>query len=409
LAKPCRNFLDRLDSKEPQTKQKYIKDIGYYLQFLKIKDPNSLITKRFYTPQEIQKIEDKIISYITFLKKQGLSHNTIKGRKSAIEFFYVANRINLNWKHISGYIPRPTQTRQDIAYSIEDIQKMLAVVTSERDRFLIYLLSSTGMRIGALTDLTYACIEPIKPEGYQGKHLYKIIVYKGHRSEYYTFTSFECAEALDSYTEYRKRMGENITDNSPLLRNPVNSNLGHVKKPNKVKPVKTFVHPIYRITQKAGLRTRTHDRQTQHKHMLDHAFRKFTISQMEKSNMKYEAREFLTSHKTSRGLDKNYLRMSVSDRLTEYLKAIPYLTISQEHIYREKYMEADLTASQKLESLRKEKDRELQDMKGKYESEIESIREETNQKFNQIMEMIQQNPQLAQIKPDVLVNKRNVV
>ena len=69
-------------------------------------------------------------------------------------------------------------------------------------------------------------------------------------------------------------------------------------------------------------------------------------------------------------------------------------------------MEADLTASQKLESLRKEKDRELQGMKKKYENEIESIREETNQKFNQIMAMIQQNPQLAQIKPEVLTNKK---
>ncbi len=405
MSKPYQNFLDRLDSKEPQTKQKYIKDIKYYLQFLKVKDPNLLIIKKFYTPQETQKIEDKIVSYITFLKKQGLSHNTIKGRKSAIEFFYVANRINLNWKHISGYIPRPTQARQDIAYSIEDIQKMLNVATSERDRFLIYLLSSTGMRIGALTDLKYGNVEPVEPEGYLGKHLYKIIVYKGHRSEYYTFTSFECAEALDSYIEYRKRMGENITDNSPLLRNPVNSNLAHVKKPNKVKPVKTFVHPIYRITQKAGLRIRTNDRQTQHKHMLDHAFRKFTISQMEKANMKYEAREYLTAHKTSRGLDNNYLRMSVEDRLIEYLKVIPYLTISQEHVYREKYMEADLTANQKLESLRKEKDRELLHMKKRYESEVESIREETNHKFDQIMAMIQQNPKLAQIKPEVLSNR----
>ena len=66
------------------------------------------------------------------------------------------------------------------------------------------------MRIGALTDLTYGCIEAIKPEGYDGKHLYKIIVYRGTKSKYYTFTSFECAEALDSYTEYRRRMGKRL-------------------------------------------------------------------------------------------------------------------------------------------------------------------------------------------------------
>lgn len=58
-----------------------------------------------------------------------------------------------------------------------------------------------------------------------------------------------------------------------------------------------------------------------------------------------------------------------------------------------------------IEAKPREKDRELHDMKEKYDSEIESIREETNQRFNQIMVMIQQNPQLSQVKPEVLKTK----
>jgi len=69
VAKPYQNFLERLDSKEPQNKEKYINDFQYYLRFLRTKNPNALITKKFYSPQEIQKIEDRIVSYITFLKK----------------------------------------------------------------------------------------------------------------------------------------------------------------------------------------------------------------------------------------------------------------------------------------------------------------------------------------------------
>ena len=83
--KPYQNFLERLDSKEPQTKDKYVRDFNYFLQFLKVKDPNSLITKKFYSPHETQKIQDKIVSYIIHLKKQGLKQPTIKGRKSTIE------------------------------------------------------------------------------------------------------------------------------------------------------------------------------------------------------------------------------------------------------------------------------------------------------------------------------------
>jgi hypothetical protein len=53
-----------------------------------------------------------------------------------------------------------------------------------------------------------------------------------------------------------------------------------------------------------------------------------------------------------------------------------------------------------------EKDREMQAMKQKYEHDIQTIREETNQRFNQIISMIQQNPKLAQVKPDALVKKK---
>jgi hypothetical protein len=36
---------------------------------------------------------------------------------------------------------------------------------------------------------------------------------------------------------------------------------------------------------------------------------------------------------------------------------------------------------------------------------MKAIREEMNQQFNQIISMIQQNPKLAQIKPEALVKK----
>ena len=37
--------------------------------------------------------------------------------------------------------------------------------------------------------------------------------------------------------------------------------------------------------------------------------------------------------------------------------------------------------------------------------EVESIRWEMNKQFSEIMSMIQQNPQLAQVKPEVLANR----
>ncbi|MGB6672378.1 MAG: hypothetical protein WBE34_08090 [Candidatus Nitrosopolaris sp.] len=48
---------------------------------------------------------------------------------------------------------------------------------------------------------------------------------------------------------------------------------------------------------------------------------------------------------------------------------------------------------------------EIQIMKEKHEQEIETIREEINQQFTQIMSLIQQKPVLAYIKPEALKEK----
>lgn len=53
----------------------------------------------------------------------------------------------------------------------------------------------------------------------------------------------------------------------------------------------------------------------------------------------------------------------------------------------------------------KEKESEVQVLKEKYEQDMKTMREETNQQFAHIMSMIQQNPQLAQIKPEALTMK----
>jgi hypothetical protein len=60
------------------------------------------------------------------------------------------------------------------------------------------------------------------------------------------------------------------------------------------------------------------------------------------------------------------------------------------------------------ETLEKQQEREseVKRLQDKYEQDMKAMREEMNQQFNQIMSMIQQNPHLAQIKPDALTRKK---
>ena len=49
-----------------------------------------------------------------------------------------------------------------------------------------------------------------------------------------------------------------------------------------------------------------------------------------------------------------------------------------------------------------EKESEVQKLQQKYEQDMKSMRDEMNLQFSQIMSMIQQNPKLAQVKPEAL-------
>jgi hypothetical protein len=60
--------------------------------------------------------------------------------------------------------------------------------------------------------------------------------------------------------------------------------------------------------------------------------------------------------------------------------------------------------NKRIDELTKKKD-EIELREIKHREELNSMREEMNQQFTQIMSIIQQNPQLAYIKPEVLAKK----
>ena len=73
---------------------------------------------------------------------------------------------------------------------------------------------------------------------------------------------------------------------------------------------------------------------------------------MIKAKLDYESREYLVGHRYSRGLDENYDRTSEEDRLTEYLKAVDYLTINEENRLKLQVAEQQNTITQVQEMAR---------------------------------------------------------
>ena len=163
----------------------------------------------------------------------------------------------------------------------------------------------------------------------------------------------------------------------------------------------------------------------------DHGLRKFFNTALMNSDVAYTFKELLMGHSVK--LDNIYYdkdnEKSRQKILLEYMKAIDSLTINEEYRLRKQIVEyeekmKDVPRVEQLESqlanriieqdaikkqlekIRTDKEKETQTMQQKHEQDMGAMREEMNQQFNQIMSMIQQNPKLAQIKPEALSRKK---
>jgi integrase len=134
--------------------------------------------------------------------RTGAIHNYV----SMILAFYKINDIVLNTSKISKFMPEQRKVKKDRGYTHEEISKMLEI-SDERTRVIILLLSSTGMRIGAIPSLRIRNLQDNK-----------IIVYENDKEEYFSFITPECKQAIDSYLDMRSRYGEKLNDESFLIR-----------------------------------------------------------------------------------------------------------------------------------------------------------------------------------------------
>ena len=190
------NFINTLYSESTRESYRFCleKFLNHYeidlLSFLKL-------------PQ--QDITNLIIKYLVDKKVSRQYKNLIT---ATLKHAYEINDIVLNWKKIKKFVhPEKTGNEtngRDRAYTHQEIQKILGFC-DQRIRTAFLLLTSTGIRIGALQTLKIEDLEKIDD-------IYKIKVYSGDKEESITFCTPECAKDIDSYLEFRRRRGEKLTD-----------------------------------------------------------------------------------------------------------------------------------------------------------------------------------------------------
>ncbi len=274
-----------------------------------------------------EKSTDLLKLFIKYLKKRGLKPLSVNAYVAPLFLFFDMNRVALFKKEINK-----VRDKNDVEQSghtpvtTVEIQDMLQVITHPRERALISFLSSTGMRPGGLNDpilrmkhLEYMA-DPNNPSN--TKYCYAVKVYDGSRQYYWGFLTPESTKALEKYFTWRKiTRNEEFTEDTVVFTNIFNTS-----GTNDI--VRSSLYRILtKIYTKSGLvRTKQGFRYDK---AITYMYRiRFNTILKLTNNLNSNIAEKLMAHK--KGLDGSYLQPTREECFTEFVKAIPLLTISDE-------------------------------------------------------------------------------
>jgi integrase len=324
---PLTEFYDSI--KNVLTKDRYEKRLALFFRHLKLegslKEQAKAFTKK--AKQDLPWTTFVINEWIRLQKERAergeISESTIIGFYKPIRLFCEENDILLNFKKIARRIPRGKKYASDRAPSREEIMTILGY-PDRRIKPAVFIMESSGCRVGAFEHLNYGHIEPIKRNGVLVAA--KIKIYAGTNDEYESYVTPECYHAIEDYMQFRKTAGEKITKDSPLIRDlfhPDRLGKGEPHLPKRLMPlgVKRMIEDALKGT---GLRTKLEKGKKRHEFQADHGFRKFFKTACERK-MKSLHVEMLLGHTT--GLADSYYRPDGDELLNEYLKAVPDLTL----------------------------------------------------------------------------------
>lgn len=299
--------------KSPATRQTYVLALHHFMKYLRLdaNDYHKLLDK------DVKLIQLDICDFITSFKRDH-SSAAVCTYLAAINKFYSMNDVTLNWKKINSYQGERVKVAEDRPYTHSEIQTLVGHATL-RNRAIILLISSAGLRLGAIPLLRIKDLEPL--DKYQ---IYKINVYaKSIKSRYFTFCTLECRREIDSYLDYRRRWTERITDESPLFRLDYNIHKTTIAKPITVNGIRDS---IASLLIRSGLRRLHTEGKVKRSHiMANHGFRKFFETNAFKARMDHMYLRRLMGQKS--GLEDAYLKLSEEELLEGDSKHVGYIDV----------------------------------------------------------------------------------
>lgn len=287
----------------------------YAYNIRRIGDPDSLLSLAQKEPKQIEKL---LIKFILKERDRASPTNVIIPI-TAIRGFFSYHDILINWGKITAALPKGRHISNDRAPTRKEIRLALES-TDARMRMVIYILASSGIRVGAFNDLKLKHLTNLE------NGCARLKIYAGYQEEYWALISPEARESVELYLEMRKQIGEELTPESPLVRDKWNyDRRPFALDPTKATPVNsdTIANIIGTIWRRAGVVQEEKGNPGSRKEFKRaHGFRKFFRTHASRV-MRPDDVEVLMGHVL------NYYKPPQEYLEEEYLKAVSVLTISE--------------------------------------------------------------------------------
>lgn len=335
-----------------------------------------------------------VLRFIQFqldrVSKKEITGSTVRNYLKSIKLFCEMADISVSWKTVSRGLPKGKNYADDRIPADKEIQKLLEY-PDRRLKAIVYVMTSSGIRLGAWDYLKVGHIRPIEKDGeiVAGK----IIVYAGEEDEYFSFISKEAYCTLNEWIRYREEAGELIDKNSWLMRDLCDTGAVQGERGFVTKPRKLASSGIKRLIERAiwaqGLRKKLEYGKKRHPFQAIHCFRKWFKTRCEISGMKPINVEKLLSH--SIGISNSYYRPTENELFEDYLKVADMLSLNKENRLQKQlngYKEKNNEESHIIKGKLHEKDEQIKYINEKYEKDMQLLKEEMENKFQQLLAKI---------------------
>lgn len=324
-------------------------------------DAQSLIDLGRKNPKEVEEIVKRyILKHKARVQNKEIAGASMNARVTAARLFLtMSDVIQINWKKLSKIAPPSRKSGNDRAPTLEELQQVDKYADA-RLKFVLSAMVSGGFRLGGWLGLKVRDFEPI--ERNSQIVACKVTIYRGEPEQYTCFISPEAYQRFQAYQELRRKARENVTGDSPALRNQFSMK-------RRISPVTPLSYlGIYAMFKRgwhgAGFRLTG----SKYEFKLVHSLRKVYKTRAEQCGMKPVNVEMLMGHST--GLSDSYYKPTERELLDDYLKAVDALNIDPTNRIGEVAKSSELEeARREIERLKQNQNTKLKDM----EKQIEDL------------------------------------